>query len=74
MRRHEKQLLGLPNVTGVGIGEKGGRPAILVFVSRKLPESVLATQDIVPKTLGGYETDVQPEVKVGPSQSQHING
>lgn len=49
----------LPNVTGVGLGEKAGRSAIIVLVTRKVPESSLRPEDIVPKALGGYETDVE---------------
>ena len=57
--KHEDQLMTLPNVTGVGIGEKAGNPAIKVFVTRKAPESTLRPEDVVPKTLDGYQTDVE---------------
>ena len=33
--RHEAELLALPNVTGVGIGERDGKPVIKVFVTEK---------------------------------------
>jgi len=59
MRRHEDRILRLANVTGVGIGEDKGRPVIKIFVSRKLPENELAPEQIVPKTLDGYPTDVE---------------
>lgn len=52
-RRHEDELLDLPNVTGVGIGERGGKPVIKVFVT----EQVLASR--VPTSLEGYEVDVE---------------
>lgn len=65
MRKYEKHLMKLPNVTGVGIGEKEGKEVIIVFVKKKLPESVLQPQDIIPKSLEGYETDVQVEIRVG---------
>lgn len=58
-RKYEEQLLQLPNVIGVGIGEKSGEEIIKVFVSRKLPEAALRPQDVVPKLLEGYETDVE---------------
>jgi hypothetical protein len=32
---------------------------IMVFVTHKVPESALRPQEIVPKTLEGYETDVE---------------
>ena len=58
-REHEDQLLRLPNVIGVGIGEKGRKQVIKVFVTRKVPESALQSHEIVPKTLEGHETDVE---------------
>ena len=49
----------LPNVTGVGIGEKAGKEVIKVFVSQKISESKLQPQEIVPKSLEEYQTDVE---------------
>ena len=57
--KHEEQLMRLPNVTGVGIGDKAGKTVIKVFVKHKVPESSLRPQEIVPKLLEGYETDVE---------------
>lgn len=57
--KHEEHLMRLPNVTGVGIGEKAGKPVIKVFVTHKLPESALQPDQIIPKSLGGYESDVE---------------
>jgi hypothetical protein len=57
--KHEEQLMRLPNVTGVGIGEKGGKAVIKVFVTHKVTESALRPQEIIPKSLEGYETDVE---------------
>jgi len=59
MRKHEEQLMQLPNVTGVGIGEKAGIKVIKVLVTQKVPESALQPQEVVPKKLDGYETDVE---------------
>lgn len=58
-KKYEEQLMGLPNVTGVGIGEKSGKKVIKVFVTHKVPDSLLQSQEVVPKTLEGYETDVE---------------
>ncbi len=58
-RKYEEQLMRLPNVTGVGIGEKAGREIIKVFVTHKVPESALRPEEVVPKRLEGYETDVE---------------
>jgi hypothetical protein len=59
-KANEERLMRLPNVTGVGIGEKAGKAVIKVFVTHKVAESALQPQEVVPKTLeGGYETDVE---------------
>jgi hypothetical protein len=57
--RHEGELLALPHVTGVGIGEREGKPVIKVFVTGKVPESTLAPDERVPVLLEGYEVDVE---------------
>jgi hypothetical protein len=57
-RRHENELLALPNVTGVGIGERAGEPVIKVFVARKVPESELGPGERVPSSLDGHPVDV----------------
>jgi len=57
-RAHEAALLSLPNVTGVGIGERRGVPVIKVFVTRKVPAADLQPHEVVPKSLQGYPTDV----------------
>jgi len=57
--RHEADLLALPNVTGVGIGERDGKPVIKVFVTETLPETDLAPEERVPESLDGYEVDVE---------------
>lgn len=58
-KKHEERLMQLPNVTGVGIGEEAGKAVIKVFVTHKVPESDLEPQEIVPKKLDGWETDVE---------------
>ncbi len=63
--RHERELLGLPNVTGVGIGDADGRPVILVFVRQKVPEEQLRPQDLVPSQLEGYRVQVRPQLTIG---------
>jgi hypothetical protein len=57
--KHEERLMQLPNVTGVGVGEKAGKPVIKVFVTHKVPESDLQPKDVVPKSLDGHPTDVE---------------
>jgi len=58
-QQHQDELMRLPNVVGVGIGEKGGRKIIKILVTHKVPASSLRPEEIVPKTVGGYETDVE---------------
>lgn len=61
---HWQRLLGFPNVlnTAVGIKFKNGEdtqiPAIVVYVSKKLPEIELAAEHVIPKELEGIPTDV----------------
>jgi hypothetical protein len=68
-RQHEDRLLHLPNVTGLGIGEKAGKPVIKVFVTHRVPESALQPEEVAPKTLDGYPTDVE-EIGVVTAQIQ----
>ena len=67
-RKYEAKLMQLPNVTGLGIGEKAGKQVIKVFVTRKVPESLLRPEEIVPKNLEEWETDVD-EIGVVSTQS-----
>ncbi|MGH8559879.1 MAG: hypothetical protein ACRESZ_21000 [Methylococcales bacterium] len=59
MRKHEEQVMQLPNVTGIGIGKKGRKDVIKVFVAHKVPESALQSHEIIPKVLEGYEIDLE---------------
>jgi len=56
--RHETELLALPNVTGVAIGERAGKPVIKVFVTEKVPQDALAPEERVPTSLEGVDVDV----------------
>lgn len=58
-KKYEDAVLQLPNVTGMGIGLKADKQVIKVFVSKKLPEDFLKSDEIIPKTLDGYQTDVE---------------
>ncbi len=58
-RARERELLDKPNVTGVGIGKKDDRDIIKVFVTHKVPELELRLEEVVPKSLDGYEIDVE---------------
>jgi hypothetical protein len=65
LKKYEEQLMQIPNVTGVGIGEKSGKEVIIVFVRKKIGEAALRPNEIIPKELEGYLTDIQVEIKVG---------
>jgi len=62
--RYKKQLRGLPNVVGVGIGKKivggkdTGQSAIVVMVAKKKPLSKLRPEQIIPQNLEEWKTDV----------------
>lgn len=57
-------LLGLPNVVGVGVGlrMRRGKPtgevALVVMVSRKVPDADLAPDQLIPSELDGIPVDV----------------
>ncbi len=53
LRKHEDHLMSLPGVHGVGIGRRGDRDIIKVFVDADAPR-----QDI-PSSLEGYEVEVE---------------
>ena len=59
LRKHEDALLAYPNVNGVGIGERAGRPVIKVMVTRKVPESSLQPDQVLPKELEGFALDIE---------------
>lgn len=61
----EDSILSVPNVVGVGVGNKvkGGRDTgttcAKVLVSQKLPKNLLSAADMVPATIGTSATDVE---------------
>lgn len=54
MREYVKWLFGIPGVVAVGRGQKG----IVVSVERKLPESRLRPEHVIPKYIEGVPTSV----------------
>lgn len=57
--RWEPRLMRLPNVIGVGIGEQGDLPALMVFVRRKLARDQLAPEDLIPSEIEGFAVAVE---------------
>jgi hypothetical protein len=62
---HESDLMGKPNVVGVGIGlrQREGQlteeAAIVVSVTHKVPASQLSPWEVIPCELEGVPVDVQ---------------
>lgn len=54
-RRHEQQLMAIPGVTAIGIGEENGQPVIKVFVKQRTEE--LNKQ--LPQQLEGFKVKVE---------------
>jgi hypothetical protein len=67
MKRAGPALMKKANVVGVGYGERHGTPVITVLVTHKVPEEELPKEDIIPKTIRGFSTDV---VEVGVISAQ----
>lgn len=64
LHAHKGRLLRRRNVTGCGIGfkevrgEKTDTPALILFVNKKRPLSMLALEDRIPPEIAGVRTDV----------------
>lgn len=64
LRQHEKKILSLENVVGLGFGYKiiqgktTNKPAIMVLVKEKIPDEKLLGRNMIPKTLSHTPTDV----------------
>lgn len=62
-RLHTDALLQRPNVVGVGVGTKRkggastGEPAVVVFVTRKLPREALGPQELIPGAVASPEEE-----------------
>lgn len=62
--RHESALLKYPNVVGLGEGIRSregkptSEPCIVVYVGRKVPESELKEDEILPAEIEGVPVDV----------------
>lgn len=62
---HKEVLLKMANVVGVAMGyqQKGGKTtdklALVVMVSKKIPETQLNSDDLIPSSIDGVPIDVQ---------------
>jgi hypothetical protein len=53
--RHHERLMAIPGVTGLGIGQQRGVPAIVVMVSKLTP----ALRAAVPRVIEGHPVVVE---------------
>ncbi|MGB9802910.1 hypothetical protein [Desulfofundulus sp.] len=64
LKKSRDKLLQLPNVTGIGVGlkqvsgETTNRPALIIFVKKKVPAGGLVRAQQVPSHIDGLPTDV----------------
>ncbi|MDN5205098.1 hypothetical protein QQ008_27170 [Fulvivirgaceae bacterium BMA10] len=58
-KQYEPRLLKLPNVIGVALGKKGVHDAIIIYVTKKVAEELLSNEELIPKKLGPFPTDVR---------------
>lgn len=59
IRIHQDELMSLPNVVGVGRGERDGETVIKVLVRQKVAAERLEPGDIIPTELAGFPCDVE---------------
>jgi len=57
---HQDELVAIPGVSGIGIGSKDGKPAIVVMVERLTP----ALTTSLPRSLEGYPLVVEQSGKI----------
>jgi hypothetical protein len=65
LRAHEQELLALPYVRSVGIGDVEGKEVILVFVSPEGFEADPGGTSTIPRRLGEFDVVVRPELQIG---------
>jgi hypothetical protein len=60
LRRHQDQLMALPNVNGVDVtaDDVTGGQVIRVFVSQKVPRDQLRPDEIIPEEVEGVSVKV----------------
>lgn len=57
---HQDELVAMPGVSGIGIGSKDGKPAIVVMVEKLTP----ALTANLPRSLEGYPLVVEQSGKI----------
>ncbi|MGD8807929.1 MAG: hypothetical protein PVH65_18915, partial [Chloroflexota bacterium] len=75
-QQYQQELMGKPNVVGVGVGYKvvGGQKTdtlcVIVFVRQKVAAQSLAAEEVIPAQIEGVATDV---IESGPIYAQQAN-
>jgi hypothetical protein len=62
-RRHEDELMALPQVNAVGEGRRGDEPILTVHVTTKSPE----VEEAIPNRIEGFDVEV---VEIGDVSAQ----
>ena len=59
IQTHQDELMSLPNVVGVGRGERNGETVIKVLVRQKVAAERLEPAERIPEELAGFPCDVE---------------
>ncbi|HEU0302750.1 MAG TPA: hypothetical protein VFR37_25030 [Longimicrobium sp.] len=59
---HHDRIISIPGVTGIGLGESAGRPAVVILVDRLTPE----VRERLPRTLNGFPVVVEESGEIVP--------
>ena len=54
-KRHEAELMKIKDVVGVAIGEKDGKPCLVVYVAKVSP----GLREAIPKQIEGVEVSIE---------------
>lgn len=60
-RRHEQQLMNIPGVTAVGIGEQNGQSVIVIMVNQRTEE----LNQKLPSQLEGFGVKIEVSGEIG---------
>ncbi len=55
LARHEQELMRIPGVNGVGIGERQGNPVLLVMLDRSASQLPVT----IPRQLEGFPVEIE---------------
>jgi hypothetical protein len=70
LRRHEAELVQLPGIARVGLGQDEEGEEVIIVFARSDVQDLDAIRAHVPEELDGYRTDIRPEIRVFPGRNQ----